>query len=290
MNDALTLLINLFILVFVLTSMFGTGLSLTVGQIIDPLRNIRAVLLALLANFVLVPALAYLLTAVLPLSDGLRTGLIIIACVAGAPFLPKLAGVAKGSIAFSVGLMVLLMVLTVIYAPIVLPLLLPGVSVSPWAIAQPLITLMLIPLAIGLFIRAWKPDVAAGLAPHMNQASSYSLMAAAVLGLLVGWRGLIGAFGTTAYLAALLFVAGAILIGFLLGGREPAMRSVMAVGTGQRNISAALLIATTSFTDPQVVLMVLVVSVVGLALLFLTAGFFGKRAAGEPATQLETGL
>lgn len=289
MTDTLTVLINLFILIFVLTSMFGTGLSLTVGQIIEPLRNTRAVLLALLANFVLVPALAYLLTAVLPLGDGLRTGLIIIACVAGAPFLPKLAGAAKGNIAFSVGLMILLMVLTVVYAPLVLPLLLPGVTVSPWAIAQPLITLMLIPLAVGLFVRAWKPDAAAGLAPYMNQASSYSLIAAATLGLLVGWRSLIGAFGTSAYLAAILFVVGAIAIGFLLGGREPTMRSVMALGTGQRNISAALLIATTSFTDPQVVLMVLVVSVVGLALLFLVAGVFGKQAAGEPVTQLDTG-
>jgi BASS family bile acid:Na+ symporter len=171
MQDVILMLINLFVLVFVLTSMFGTGLSLTVPQILDPLKNRKLVLLALIANFVVVPALAYLLASILGLSEGLRAGLIILAACAGAPFLPKLASVARGNLAFSVGLMVLLMVVTVAYAPVVLPLLIPGVAVNPWDIARPLITLMLIPLGIGLFVKAWTPDLADSLAPMMNQAS-----------------------------------------------------------------------------------------------------------------------
>jgi BASS family bile acid:Na+ symporter len=43
--------------------MLAMGLSLTIKQIVDPLRNERVVLLALLGNFVLVPALAYLIQA-----------------------------------------------------------------------------------------------------------------------------------------------------------------------------------------------------------------------------------
>jgi predicted Na+-dependent transporter len=50
--------------------MLAMGLSLTVKQIMDPLRNTRLVLLALLANFILVPALAYLITVVIRLDDG----------------------------------------------------------------------------------------------------------------------------------------------------------------------------------------------------------------------------
>jgi BASS family bile acid:Na+ symporter len=75
--------------------------------------------------------------------------LILLATAAGAPFLPKLAEVAKGNIAFSVGLMVLLMIVTIIYLPIVLPLLLGGVDVNPWDIAKSLIVMMLIPLVVG---------------------------------------------------------------------------------------------------------------------------------------------
>ncbi len=236
MQDTILLLIDLFLTVFVLTSMFGTGLSLTVGEIIEPLKNGRLVALALVANFVLVPALAYAIGAVLGLNEGQRAGLIILASCAGAPFLPKLATIGKGNLALSVGLMVLLMVVTVVYAPIVLPLLIPGVSVSPWAIAQSLIILMLIPLAIGLAIRAWLPDPAATLQPFMNQASSISLILMAVLGLLVGFQDFLATFGTgsvhrrcTAYRWSVAYrhAAGGIRSGDAVGdgpGHGPAQR------------------------------------------------------------------
>ena len=42
-------------LAFVVSSMLAVGLSLTVGQIVAPLRNGKLVFFALLANFVLMP-------------------------------------------------------------------------------------------------------------------------------------------------------------------------------------------------------------------------------------------
>jgi predicted Na+-dependent transporter len=99
------------VLVFVISSMLSLGLSLTTKQIIDPLRNVRLVALALVANFILVPVFAYALTLILPLNESITIGLILLSTAAGAPFLPKLVEVAKGNITFSVGLMVLLNVL-----------------------------------------------------------------------------------------------------------------------------------------------------------------------------------
>ena len=142
---------------FVVTSMLAMGMSLTMAQIIQPLKNARLVILALLANFVLVPLLAYAITLLIPFEQSLQIGLVVLATAAGAPFLPKLVQGAKGDIAFGVGLMVLLMVVTIAYIPIVLPLLLAGVQVNPWDIAQSLIVLMLIPLAIGLLISRIRP-------------------------------------------------------------------------------------------------------------------------------------
>ena len=49
-----SILMNLSMLVFVVTSMLAMGLSLTVAQIVAPLRNPRLVLAALAANFILV--------------------------------------------------------------------------------------------------------------------------------------------------------------------------------------------------------------------------------------------
>ena len=116
---------------FVISSMLALGASLTIAQIIEPLRNVRLVLLALLGNFVAMPALALVLAKLLRLDEQFGIGLLVLGCTAGAPFLPKLAERAKGDIAFAVGVMVLLMVVTVGYLPVVLPLLLHGVTVDP---------------------------------------------------------------------------------------------------------------------------------------------------------------
>jgi BASS family bile acid:Na+ symporter len=243
MSEILQVIAQLSVLVFVLSSMLAMGLSLTIAQIMAPLRNTRLVILALVANFVLVPVLAYLILLVIPLEQGLATGLIIMACAAGAPFLPKLAQTAKGNIAFSVGLMTLLMVVTVIYLPLVLPLLLQGASVSPWAIAQSLIVMMLLPLGIGLFIKARYETLADSLQPHMSQASTIGILLMLVSMLVLQFSNIVGLIGTGGLVAIIVFLVGAFVIGYFLGGRDPGTKSVLGLGTGQRNLSAAVLVA-----------------------------------------------
>ena len=63
-NDILTTIASLTLNLFVITSMLAMGMSLTVKQIMNPMRNVRLVVLALVGNFVPVPALAWLLTVV----------------------------------------------------------------------------------------------------------------------------------------------------------------------------------------------------------------------------------
>jgi BASS family bile acid:Na+ symporter len=110
---------------FVVSSMLAMGAGLTVGQIIGALRNVRLVMLALLANFVVMPLGALALDKVLRLDEPLAVGLLLLGAAAGAPFLPKLTELAKGNLPFAVGIMVLLTGGTVGYLPLVLPLLLP---------------------------------------------------------------------------------------------------------------------------------------------------------------------
>ncbi|MCK4726981.1 MAG: hypothetical protein KAT29_14315, partial [Anaerolineales bacterium] len=58
----------------------------------------------------------------------------------------------------------------------------------------------------------------------------------------------------------------------------PGMRSVMGLGTGQRNLSAALLVAGASFSGkPNVLVMVMLVAIFGLIMLGAFAGEMGKR-------------
>jgi BASS family bile acid:Na+ symporter len=285
MPDILPTLLNLFLLAFILCSMLAMGFSLTLQQILAPLTNGRLVALALVANFVIVPLIGVLLARLFQLEGGLATGLIITAVVAGAPFLPKLGEVARGDIAFSVGLMVLLMVVTIVFAPLAIPLLIPGATASAWDIARPLIVLMLLPLAAGLFVKARYPQIAGRLQPTFSQAASLSLILLAILALVVNWQTLIAAIGTRAFLAAAVFILLALVVGYFLGGSQPGLRSVMGLGTAQRNLGGALTIAASNFAaDPNVTVMVLVVAVIGLAILMLAAGELGKRAGKTAAT------
>ena len=57
---------NLLTFAFVLTSMLSMGLSLTVSQILQPLRRTRLVIMAFAANFVVVPAAAFALSRIIP--------------------------------------------------------------------------------------------------------------------------------------------------------------------------------------------------------------------------------
>lgn len=276
--DVLATLASLSMLVFVICSMLAMGLSLTTAEIVTPLKNRSLVIKSLLASFVLVPLLGFVLTLVLPISEGAATGIIIVACAAGAPFLPKLVQVAKGDVAFGVGLMTLLMVLTVIYMPIVLPLLLQGVEVDALAIASSLFFQMLVPLGIGLFIKARYEETAAHLQPTFAQASNIGLIALMISALILGFDSIVGAFGSWSILGSFLFIVGAFLIGYLLGGPGKDERAVVSLGTAQRNLAAAMIVASGNFTDPDVLTVVMIVAVIGLALLMIAGGEMGKRA------------
>ena len=267
MMKLLQQLVPIATLVFVVSSMLAMGLALTIGQITAPLRNVRLVAMSLVANFVLMPAAAVLLWRVLRLHEPLGEGLLLLGAAAGAPFLPKLAQIAKADLAFAVALMVMLMVITVGYMPLVLPMLLPGVSVNPAQIAGSLIVLMLIPLGAALAVRAKLPRAAAALQPWCNRLSTLGLVAVVVLMVVVNFQKVVSVFGTRAILAGLLFIASGYALGWVLGGPAPGTRPVLGLGTAQRNIAAALVVGGQNFKDPSVVVMVVVVAIVSLLVL-----------------------
>jgi BASS family bile acid:Na+ symporter len=278
LTELLTAVAQISGLLFIVASMLAMGMSLTVAQIVAPLKNVRLVIMALLANFVLVPLLAYVIISVIPLEQSLQIGLIVLATAAGAPFLPKLVQGAKGDIAFGVGLMVLLMVATIIYMPIVLPLLLPGVSVVPWDIAKNLIVLMLIPLALGLLFNSHSPDATTHWQPVMSKISSVAMLVLLVVALGLNISSIISLIGSMGILALLLFIVGSLLIGMLLGGGDPGVRSVMGLGTAQRNVSAAILVSAQNFSGTDTLSFVLVAAILLLLVLLPVAKRLGARA------------
>jgi len=268
---------NASVVVFVVSSTLSVGLGLTVPQILAPLRNGRLVGLALLANFVLAPVVAIGLARALSLDEPLAVGLLLVGIAGGAPFLLKLADLSRSNMPFAVGLMVVLMVVTVGYVPIVLPRLLENVAVNPAAIARSLILLMLIPLAIGLALRAWHAPAAAGVRAFVAPVSSISMIFVVVLTTAGHFGSMLSILGSFGSVAAVIFVVSCCGIGWILGGPGRDTRGVLSLGTAQRNTAAALVVAGQNFSDAKVVVMITVVMVVSFAVLMPLAGAWGRR-------------
>jgi len=278
--ELLNILYNLMSLVFVLGTMVSMGLSLTMQQITEPLRNTRFVVVALLANFVVPPILAFILIRVFSLDEPLAVGLLLVSLAAGAPGLPKTAVFAKMDAAAATGLMVLLVVVTIIILPIALPLLLTGISVTFWDIASGLIILILVPLAVSLFVRARYPEAAASALPSFAQASNLSLLILMVLMVVLNFSDVVGLLGSFGLLASLILVVLTTAGGYLLGRLGKAGDWLQALGAGQRNIAAAMVVATMNFGNDEIV-MVVVYSLIGMLVIIPMALELGKRAKGS---------
>ncbi len=287
MTNVLSSLLDIATLVFAVSSMLSVGFSYTVRELIEPLRNPRLVIGALVANFVLVPLLAYAITGFLSLGEGREIGLLLVAGAAGAPFLIKLTQAADGDVALASGLLVLLVMVTIGYMPIVVPLIAPGAEVSATSIAMPLVLTMLLPLMIGLFIDAKFESWADRLQPLMNRASSLALVVLLVTTLLTNFGRIVGVFGTGTILAALLFIAGAFVIGYLLGMTGRGTREELSLATAQRNVAAAAVVAAQSFGDPDTLVMVVVTSLVTMMVLFPLARALSKRQEQQAETRIQ---
>jgi bile acid:Na+ symporter, BASS family len=279
---------NASVVVFVVSSTLSVGLGLTIQQILGPMRNGRLVGLSLVANFVLAPIAAIGLTTLLGLDEPLGVGLLLVGVAGGAPFLLKLADLAKANMPFAVGLMVVLMVITVGYMPIVLPLLLEGVSVNPANIARSLILLMLIPLAVGLALRAWHPPGAARVRALVAPISSIAMIFVVILTTAGHFGSMVSILGSFGILAAVIFVAICFGIGWVLGGPGGDTRGVLSLGTAQRNTAAALVVAGQNFSDAKVVVMITVVMIVSFAVLMplarMLSGLQHPADVGQGAT------
>nr|WP_255427056.1 bile acid:sodium symporter [Sphaerospermopsis sp. LEGE 00249] len=273
MHQIIPILDKIAFLAFVVATMFGTGLKLTVQQIWQPLLNIRLVVLSLLTNFVLVPVFVYLLLLVIPVNEPVKDGLIIMALASGPPALPKLAQIVKGNLAFSTGLMMMLMLGTVFYMPIVLPLVLQGVQVNSWDIAKPLILMMIIPLGIGLLIKSKSENISLSLQAITAKLSSFGLLLGLGVRLIVHFGEIIVLLTNGVIFVCAIFIVFSFTVGYLLGGPGIDTQRVLGVGTAQRNFAAALLIGTSNFDDPNVISVIMVTSL----LMMVSVVILGKN-------------
>ncbi len=254
--------------------MLSMGLGLQVSQIIEPLKSPLLIVDVLVTNFLLVPLAVLLIIFLIPVDEGTKIGLIILSLAAGAPFTPKLVEIAKGDIALATAVMLLQMVVTVAILPFALSLMLDGdIVVDSLAIAKSLVIMMIIPLLFALWAKAKFEAVAAVWQGRMIKFSNLTLLVIIILMTILNGKDILDVFGYD-MLAVILFIIVALLIGYVAGGKLYPNRVVSSLSAGQRNISAALVVAAQNFDDPKVTIIIIAVSIIGLFILLFSAKKF----------------
>ena len=255
---------NLTVVVFTVASLMAGGLECDLKDALKSLRSAKLIAPTLIWGWVVGPAIAWLLILVLPLSEGHAAGLMLASLAPIAPFLPLAAARARGDMTFSGAYILLGTVVTVILMPLMAPLLIKGLTLEVWPLAKPLIVLVLIPLLIGIAIRAYAPTVAARIFPVIKKIGGIFLLLCLATCLWIYGDQMLDTIGSFAPGAWVLFMVLMAVLPYVVSfGLRQNQRSVIAIGMSSRNISAGF-VAFFGITDPPAGMFLMVLLVVPL--------------------------
>jgi bile acid:Na+ symporter, BASS family len=277
---------NLFKIVVVLYSvsnLLSLGLELNLKETINSLKSFRLIILTLGWGWVVSPAFAWLLTIIIPMDPSIALGLLITSIAPVAPFFPILVRNARADVNFSAAFMPLTMVITVVLMPIFVPIMMPGLTLSIWALAKPLLVLILMPMILGILIRIYTTRVADKIFPAIKVTAGITTVLSLVSVLLIYFREFIKVLGSYAILGQLLLALGILLMAYYIGfGLKKSQRSAMALGMCSRNVSAMFAVyIVLPNPDPYLLVMILLSGPIPALTAYFIARYVGKNSANS---------
>jgi BASS family bile acid:Na+ symporter len=168
-------------------------------------------------------------------------GLILLGLAPCAPLLPMMADKARADLNYAGSFMLLASVGTVLYMPLMVPLMAKGLTISTWAIAKPMLVLVLIPLVIGLTIQRRSPSSGSRMQPWVKKATGVDTVLMLIVIIIMYGKGFVGSVGTYAIGAQVAFFTVITAASYALGfGLPPRQKSVLSLGVCTRNCGAAM--------------------------------------------------
>jgi len=275
----------------IVLQVIAIGIQTSPANLMTCIKRPAWLLRIVVAMFVAVPALAVLLVKLSVASDRMKGAFLVMAIAAVAPMLPRKLlkiGVDAG---FAESLSAVTMLLAIPLVPVTAAIL--GVLfdrevvVPPAAVAGTLATTFLVPLVIGMIVKA----AFGGRAARIGDVSAMigTTLLVLIVALLV-WlqRESIFPLVGPSLPAITLFVGGSLLIGHVIGGPDPGERTALAVAAVSRHPGLAILIATTSLSRTALVPPILVIVIVS-AIVAVPYTSWRKRALrNQPRPPLQT--
>ncbi|MDX2271409.1 MAG: bile acid:sodium symporter [Cyanobacteriota bacterium] len=203
---------------------------------------------SLVANFILLPILGLILIWLFRLTPEISVGFMMVALAPGGMLGLHFARLAKGNLAYAVGLIFLLSILSIVITPTLIYLIFPSIAARDGFILSLLGRLMLFiipPLLVAQIIQHWL----ASIATKVQKLSSFLSIALFITLTVVTSRFKaldIQALGWNGLAAILVFIGMSWFVGWQMGGPELENRKVLAITSSMRNVAICFLIATSS--------------------------------------------
>ncbi|MCC6072209.1 bile acid:sodium symporter family protein [Massilia sp. GCM10020059] len=293
MSNFITLLPTLLIGALALI-MFGLGLSLTIGDFRRLLGHPKAVILALVLQAVVLPAICYGLIVGLGVAPVFAVGLMLLAASPGGVSANLFSHLFGGNVAMNISLTAINTLLSIVSLPLIANFAIETFAKSGQVVPMQtgkvieVIGIVLVPVAVGMFVKSRAPAFAARMDAPMKRFSMVVLAALAIIAIAKEWTAMTTSFASIG-LAVVAFNAISLGMGYyvprLMGLDKP---NAIAIGyeIGIHNSTLAIFVALSVLGDFQLMLPAAIYSV-SMYVLATAFGFLvlGRKRAvvGAPA-------
>jgi BASS family bile acid:Na+ symporter len=254
-EQLLTALFNAGIAISVGATVLSLGMTFTVAQLVAPLRRVGLVVGMVALNAVVIPAAAWGIAKASPMDSTYVAGLVLAAIGAGSAASLKGAQLAKrADLPLAVSIVVVLQLVNIVAVPVWAGQVVTGASISAWDIVKSLLALVLLPLVVGLFIRARYDEHASVWRPELVKVANLALVIALAAGISTNWSTIKSMFGSWVIVTALVIIVVAGVLGVLVGGRNAEVRTTTGLVSVFRFGSLGLIIIGTQLDGAAVYL------------------------------------
>lgn len=237
--------------------MFLLGTELNGEAFKNVLRNPKAVILGMVGQIVLLPAIAFALACLLEMPPVYFLGLVLVACCPGGSSSNVFSMLVKGNVALSVTLTAVSSVVTLFTLPFIMEIVSSFVSHNAGvSIELPVgklllqnLVLLFVPLMAGWLFRNWRPVQAAAVGKVLGKMAFPALMTLALIFFLQYTQEIIANFHLIGLACALLILASMACSSLLskAGRLTDATRRTIIIEVGMQNAAQAIAIASSPF-------------------------------------------
>lgn len=230
--------------------MFGMGLTLNARDFEVVFSRPKDVIIGCLAQFLIMPALAWLLARAFMLDDALALGVVLVGCCPGGTASNVITYLSKGDLALSVGMTSVSTLLAPLLTPI-LTWLLAGkdVNVDVVNMFMSILWVIIMPIALGLIIKRLMPKITAQAVDFLPAFSSIAIAFIVAIVISANASKLLTGGHLVIAVVVLHNICG-LSLGYLvslLAGMPMAKRKALAIEVGMQNSGLASSLAATHF-------------------------------------------